>query len=102
LGQRTQDLFERSLPYPSLEATMARLVRRIPGRQIFPSGSASKDPEDPVQDISWIAPGATLPIPSQPRFGQKWSQDFPLLVGQLHINKKPQPTSLRDIFDEES
>ena len=63
---------------------MARLIGRIPGRQVLPGGARAQHPEDPVQDVAGIAPRPTAPIATQTRSWQERREDRPLGVGQVH------------------
>ena len=71
-------------PHPHLETPMARLIGRIPGRQVLPGGARAQHPEDPVQDVAGIAPRPTAPIATQTRSWQERREDRPLGVGQVH------------------
>jgi hypothetical protein len=69
---------------PRLIAPVAGLVRGIAPRQILPGGPGLEDPEDPVQYIARVAPGAPSPIRPAARLGQQRFQHGPLFVGEVH------------------
>ena len=69
---------------PRLIAPVAGLVGRIASRQILPGGTGLEDPQDPVQHIAGVAPGAPSPIRPAARLGQQRFEHGPLIVGEVH------------------
>ena len=82
--ERLQHVAQRTAPDPGLKATMTRLIRRIPVRQILPRRARAKNPEDPVQHIAGIAPRPSPAIATQTRFREERRKNRPLGVGQVH------------------
>jgi hypothetical protein len=81
---------------PLLKASMDCLVRRIPRRQIRPSCPGSQDPEDAVEDVARIAPRAPAAISSTPGFREDGLDDDPLLLGQIHPDRRSEARSVVD------
>ena len=69
---------------------MASLVRRVPFGQVFPRGSGTQDPENPVENISGVAPGTASTVASAGWLGDQGLQELPLLVGEVHRGDDPQ------------
>lgn len=69
---------------PPLKATMTRLIRRIPGRQILPRRTRPEDPQNAVQDVARIAPRPTAAVAPESGLGQQRFEDGPLGVSQVH------------------
>ena len=86
LRQPAQELVKDPIFRPSLETTMARLKWRVAGRQIGPRCTRTKNPEDPIEDISRIPIGPTALWPGPtPLSTRKTALDrFPLLIGEVH------------------
>jgi hypothetical protein len=84
LGQGVEHPVEDPGPDPRLIAAVARLVRRIASGQILPRRPGLEDPEDPVQHIARVAPGAPAPIRPAARLGQERFEHGPLIVGEVH------------------
>jgi hypothetical protein len=84
LRQGVEHAVEHPGADPRLIATMAGLVGGIAPRQILPGGTGLEDPEDPVQYIARVAPGAPSPIRPAARFGQQRLEHGPLIVGEVH------------------
>jgi len=62
---------------------MARLIGRIPRRQVLPGRARAQHPQHPVQDGSRVAPRAASPIrPSL--FLKERLENRPLLIGEIH------------------
>ena len=83
-GEGLQHRSPGAPPHPHLKTPMARLIGRIPGRQVFPRGARAQHPEDPLQDVAGIAPRSPPPIAAQTGLGQERREDRPLGVGQVH------------------
>jgi hypothetical protein len=71
----------RSLP--ELKAPMARLIRRIPGRQVAPRRAGPQDPEHAVQHRPRRPPRSPAAVGATPRPKNRF-ENGPLLVGQVH------------------
>jgi hypothetical protein len=78
-----QDPFEDAGALPRLKTTMARLVRRIPRRQVVPGCARAEHPQHPVQDGARVGPRATAPIGAARRSEQRL-EDRPLRVSKVH------------------
>ena len=89
LRQSIECAIEHPRSDPRLVATMAGLVRGIAPRQILPGGAGLEDPEDPVQHIARVAPGAPAPIRPAARLGHERFEHGPLFIGEVH---EPPPT----------
>jgi hypothetical protein len=63
---------------------MAGLVRWVPLRQVVPLRARTQDPQDPIQDFSAAAPGASAPVRSPWQPTDERLQHGPLLVRQIH------------------
>jgi hypothetical protein len=81
-----ENAVQNILALPLLQAVMARLIRRIAARQIRPRCSGPKDPQDPVEHVSWIPPRSSAayrrPVPL--RLRNAAPNRLPLLVGEIH------------------
>src|SRR5262245_34048519 len=63
---------------------MARLIGRVPARQIRPWRTGAKDPEHPIEHIAWITPGPpTKPRSSLLATGHEPLDRLPLVLGQV-------------------
>src|SRR5688572_29396870 len=79
-----ENTVEDTFALPLLEAPMARLIRRIPARQVRPRRSGAKDPQHAVQHVARIAPRppALLRRGDLLGLGKMRSNRFPLFVGE--------------------
>jgi hypothetical protein len=66
-GERLEEPPERTVADPALKSPMARLIRRIPIRQVFPRRARAQNPEDAIQHVAWIAPRATPSVAAEAR-----------------------------------
>ena len=66
---------------------MAGLIRRIASRQVFPRCAGPKNPHDTVEHVPRITIGSAT-IAELRRFflGEKRAKEFPLRVGDVHVN----------------
>jgi len=86
LGEGSKDLFDGAVPDPALKSTVARLVRGIAARQVFPRGARAKDPKNAVEDVSRIPIRATTHALLDRLFlREKRLDQSPLLFGEVHI-----------------
>jgi hypothetical protein len=83
-GEGLQHPAQRPVVDPALEAPMAGLIRRIPGRHILPGRARAEHPEDAVEYVAGIAPRAATAIASHTGLRQEGFENGPLLVGQIH------------------
>lgn len=77
LGKLDQQIFEESLLPPILKSSMDRLVVPVAFRQIHPLGSNVQNPEDPVENVQPIGPGALPFVGSNRVFREDGADDFP-------------------------
>jgi len=80
-----QNLLERPVTAPLLEAAMAGLIRRIARRQILPRRAGAQHPQHAIENIPRISPGAASTIRAPPRLGNQRLDKVPLLFGQIHF-----------------
>jgi len=86
LRQPSQQPFENALAYPLLIPTVARLVRRVPRRQIHPRRARTHQPKQSIHDVAWIAIGpSSNTLLDRLFFREKRPYEGPLLVGEVHI-----------------
>ena len=86
LGEGSKDLFQSAVADPALKPAVARLVRRVPARQISPRGARAKDPENAVEDVSRIPVRPTTHALVDRLFlREKRLDQSPLLFGEVHI-----------------
>jgi hypothetical protein len=83
-GQGLQDAPQRAGADPRLKAAMTGLIRRIAIGEILPRCAGTKDPENPVQHVSGIAPRPPASIAAQTGLRQERRQDGPLRVSEVH------------------
>jgi hypothetical protein len=84
LGHGIEHPVEDPGPHPRLVAAVAGLVWGIAPRQVLPGRAGLEDPEDPIQHIARVAPGAPSPIRPAARLGQQRFEHGPLIVGEVH------------------
>ena len=98
LGEAPQQPLEGAVTSPLLEAAMAGRRRWVPSRKIGPRRSGAKDPENGIQYVSRIAPRSTAldagPYPL--RTGKEPANDLPLLVGDVHPDRRSRTRSRVD------
>ena len=86
-SERVENALERAVAHPVLKSPMARLIRRVSRRQIFPRRSGTQNPEHAVKHVSrvavWTASHASL---SRFLDGKQRPQKRPLLIGEVHCN----------------
>ncbi len=76
---------ERSVAAPLLKPAVARLVGRVSfAREILPSRTAAKDPQNAVQDVARILPRTPSPVLASSRLPNQRCHERPLLFGQAH------------------
>lgn len=88
-----QDMLQGSALDPTLEATEARGVWRVPVRHVGPRGSRAQDPQHSVEHVSRIPPWTTAAILANRQCRKKRFNDGPLLIGQVHLNLRSQPST---------
>jgi hypothetical protein len=93
-----EHVFQRSAFHPTLEASEARGVRRIPVGHVCPWSSGAEDPEHAVENISRIAPWSSATILSNRKSRKKRLKCCPLLIGQVHRDFRSQPRSAVDLM----
>jgi hypothetical protein len=98
LGQTPQGSMQRAVLSPGLKATMARLVRRVPRRQVCPRCARSQDPQHTIHDVAWVAPRSPATLGGALEFLRRKVRldGFPLLVGQIHHNGRSENRSRVD------
>jgi hypothetical protein len=79
-GQRLQHLAQRASARPLLESAVAGLVRWNTLGQILPARATAPNPEDPVEDLTRIPPGAAAPVGAARRFGNQRCEKSPWFV----------------------
>jgi hypothetical protein len=97
VGESLQHVLQRSAFHPALKAPEARGIRRIPLWHVSPRGSGTKDPENPVEDITWVPPRSPTTVFSNWKSRQKRLECYPLLVGQVHRDFRSQTCSSVDL-----
>ena len=80
-GECLEDAPEDPVAHPALKAAMTGLIRRIPIGQVLPRRAGPQDPQDAVQHVAWIAPGAAASIATHARLRQERGQNGPLRIG---------------------
>ena len=70
---------------------MARLIGRIPVREILPGRPGPQHPQDAVEHVAGIAPRSPAAIAPQPRFREERFENGPLRVSQVHILRYDAP-----------
>jgi hypothetical protein len=70
--------------HPALEPAMTGLIRRIAIREVFPRRAGAEDPEDPIEDVSRIAPRPAALIATETGLRQEWREYRPLRVSEVH------------------
>ena len=80
-GESLEDATQGPFAHPALKATMTGLIRRIAIGQVLPRRPGAQDPEDAVQHVAWIAPGAASSIATHARLREERCQNGPLRVG---------------------
>jgi hypothetical protein len=70
---------------------MARLIRRISFRQVLPRRPCAEHPQDPVEDIPRIPPGASASVAPHTRLREEPFENGPLRVGQIHTLRYDRP-----------
>jgi hypothetical protein len=88
LGEHREHPLQRAVSNPRLEAAVAGLVRWVVIGQVAPRGAGSEQPEDAVEHLPWVPPGAPSPIRSTRRLEDKRFQGFPLLAGKIHVHPR--------------
>ena len=83
LGEALQQPIEAARALPALEATMARLVRRIARWQVVPRRARAQDPEHTVHDGARIGPRPAAPVRATARAERRFEHG-PLGVGEVH------------------
>jgi hypothetical protein len=86
LGQRPKDLVQHAFLGPTLEAPMAGLLRRVAFREVPPRSSGAQDPKYAVEHVPGVPPRSAASVRSERRVGDQRLQEFPLLVGKIHVH----------------
>lgn len=87
---------ERAVSDPLLKSTMTRLIRRIAARQVVPGRSGTEHPQDRLEDLScWTRWPSRLSW-SCLGLGDQRLDDRPLLISQVHENRRSQKAGQGD------
>jgi hypothetical protein len=84
LGQGQEHAVEHAGADPRLVAAVTGLIGRIALGQIVPGRAGLQDPEDAVQHITRVTPGAAPAVGATARLGQQRLQHDPLRIGEVH------------------
>jgi hypothetical protein len=82
-GEALKQAIEPTTLLPLLKPTVARLVRRIAGRQIGPRGARAQDPQHAVEHGARIGPRSPATIRSATRTKRRFEKG-PLGIGEVH------------------
>lgn len=82
-GEALQQAIESAAALPELKTAVARLVRRVPTRQIGPRRAGAQHPEHAVEHGARIGPRAAASIGATARPEGRF-EDRPLGVSQVH------------------
>ncbi len=90
LGDSRQHAVQRPVLDPSLVASMARLVRRVPARKVGPRGARAQDPEHGVEYVALISIRSSALWTGSVSLvlGEERLDGVPLLVGQVHDDRR--------------
>jgi hypothetical protein len=90
LRESAQDPMEHTIVDPSLVASMARLVGRIPARQVRPWRPCAQHPQHGVQHIPRVSVGAPAlgPRAHALLLGEVRRDRDPLLFGEVHQDRR--------------
>ena len=83
-GKRMENPLESPVTAPLLKSSVTGLIGRISTRKVFPRRSRSKNPQDAIEYIAWVAP---WPAPAvRPLSGLRKTRlnKLPLLFGEVH------------------
>lgn len=96
--QAAKHLRKHSVLYPLLKVAMTRRGRRIAAGQIAPRCAGAQHPQDAVHHVARVTPrSATLRARSFALGPRKVRpKDFPLLVGEVHRDRRSQQRSTVD------
>lgn len=85
-GQAAQRTVQRAVLDPSLEAAMARLVRRVPSWHVGPRSARAQHPEHSIHNVAWVPPWTAAALTGALQlFRREVRLDFlTLFVGQIH------------------
>jgi len=83
LGQALQQPIKAPRALPELKAAMARLIRRVPCRQVVPRGAGAQHPQHPVHHGARIGPRPATPVGATARTERRFEHG-PLGIGQVH------------------
>jgi hypothetical protein len=90
VGERLQHLLQNAGLNPTLEATEARRVRRVPSRHVGPRSAGPEDPQNAVEHVAGITPRPSAAVVAHLRRWEKLLDCCPLLIGQVHFDLRSQ------------
>ena len=80
-GERMQALLESPVTAPLLKSSMTGLMGGMSTGKVLPGSTCTKNPQDSIQHVAWIAPWPSPPIRSLFRLRKKRFDELPLLFG---------------------
>ena len=97
VGERLQHALQHFVFDPALESSKAGRVRRIPAGHVRPRRASAQDPQNAVEYIARISPGASAAVFTHFRNGEKRFDCCPLLIREVHLDLRSQSRGSVDL-----